>query len=147
MSDRRCKWCGGSLEGRDPRAKTCSTNCRVRDWEDRTSYGNRYDVSIRSNALPALPGQKRGARAVYALLKQRGDRGAVTSELCQPGIGGCRFGARVQELRDAGCTIARVQLRPGRWRYWLTVDPFDVPVPRAPAREPEPDRLPLEDAA
>jgi hypothetical protein len=78
---------------------------------------------------------KPSCRRVLYTLRHAGATGATTSELCQPDTGGIRFGARINELRDYGCTITRVQLRPGAWRYWLVgTDPFETRVAR-------PDRL------
>lgn len=146
MSARKCRWCNASLDGMRADAEHCSTSHRILDWKERNGYEPRRLPSRRSERLPNLPGLKPSARAVYALLKQRGDEGAITGELCQPAVGGIRFGGRILELREAGCGIRGVQLRPGRWRYWLTDDPFDVAVP-APAREDGPGQLPLGEAA
>lgn len=81
--------------------------------------------------LPLTPLKPTARRTLYAL-RAAGQRGATTGELCQPNAGGIRFGARIQELRDHGCVIFRVQLQPGRWRYWLQVDPFEAQQPARP---------------
>jgi hypothetical protein len=86
--------------------------------------------------LPLTDLKPSARRTLYAL-RQAGQKGATTGELCQPDVGGIRFGARVQELRDMGCVVYRVQLRPGRWRYWLTVDAFEAQMPRRPVIEDE----------
>lgn len=140
---RSCKWCGKPLAAdRDARARHCDSVCRRRDWGERTGYDAHAPQNapdVRSNGLPDLPGMKPGARAVYAFLRLRGDYGAITSELSQPRVGGYRFGARLNELSDAGTGYRRKQLRPGRWRYWLTFDPWadmEIPTPRALAAVP-----------
>jgi hypothetical protein len=63
-------------------------------------------------------------RTLYAL-RQAGEKGCTNGELLQPSVGGNRFGARLHELREAGCVIFRVELRPGRYRYWLTRDVYE----------------------
>lgn len=134
---RNCKWCGQQLDDdRDARAEHCDSVCRRRDWGERTGYDTRAPQNspdVRSNGLPNIPGQSAGARAVYAFLRLRGQHGATTSELSQPGVGGLRFGARLKELADAGLEYDAKMLRNGRWRYWLTGDPWAaVEIPASP---------------
>lgn len=62
---------------------------------------------------------KPSTRRVLASLREGGERGRTTAELCQPDVGGVRFSARIQELRDAGHVISKCQVRQGSWRYWL----------------------------
>lgn len=58
-------------------------------------------------------------RRVLLALREAGETGVTTAQLCQPDVGGVRFSARILELRDVGCVIARRQVRSGCWRYWL----------------------------
>jgi hypothetical protein len=60
------------------------------------------------------------ARRVLRALEAAGGRGATTHDLCQPDVGGIRFGARIKELRDEGYEIRRVEERAGSHRYTLT---------------------------
>lgn len=54
---------------------------------------------------------------ILAALK---DGPKTTAELCQPSVGGVRFGARLMELRhDEGHTITEERLRAGSSRYTL----------------------------
>lgn len=59
------------------------------------------------------------ARRVLDALRAAGSRGATTHELCQPDVGGIRFGSRIGELRDAGYRIAKSYERKGSYRYVL----------------------------
>lgn len=59
------------------------------------------------------------ATRVLRVLKAAGPRGATTRELCQPQVGGVRFGARLYELRAAGLTIDSARERQGSNRYVL----------------------------
>lgn len=43
----------------------------------------------------------------------------VTHELASPAVGGVRFGARLQELREAGHTIREERVRQSQHRYTL----------------------------
>lgn len=70
-------------------------------------------------SLPSIPGLKPSARRVLVALQNAGEQGATTAQLCQPGVGGVRFGARIAELRAAGVAITARQLRPGSYRYRL----------------------------
>lgn len=85
-----------------------------------------------------MAGLKPSARRVLDLLRTVGSRGAVTAQLCQPDLGGARFGARILELRQAGFEIANVRERQGSDRYTLA-DPADHrrPAPPIPLREPD----------
>jgi hypothetical protein len=57
---------------------------------------------------------------VLITLEATGRVGAPTGLLCRPEIGGARFGARIGELREAGCVIPKpVRERNGSERYWL----------------------------
>lgn len=85
-------------------------------------------------------------RTLYAL-RAAGGRGATTGELCRPEVGGIRFGARVHELREAGCVIFRVELRPGRYRYWLQTDVFEQQRPRTRAHDTAEPQLEFGEAA
>lgn len=60
-------------------------------------------------------------RILHAL-QRAGSRGCTTAELCQPDLGGVRFGARIKELRDDGHTIVEQIVRKGSHRYVLVAD-------------------------
>lgn len=62
---------------------------------------------------------KPSARRVLAALQAAGTRGATTHELCQPHVGGTRFGARINDLRQAGYVIVEHRERRGSSRYTL----------------------------
>lgn len=73
----------------------------------------------------------------------------TTHQLGQPEVGGFRFGARLQEIREEGAVIACKRLRAGGYLYTLTRDvgggAAHVPAPSAssdaangPASEPDP---------
>jgi hypothetical protein len=47
----------------------------------------------------------------------------LTAELCQPDVGGVRFGGRIKELREQGCIIEDEPVRQGSWRYRLVSEP------------------------
>jgi hypothetical protein len=66
-----------------------------------------------------------GRRTLYAL-RAAGNVGVTNGALCQASVGGNRFGARLHELRKHGCVIFKVELRPGRYRYWLVKDVFET---------------------
>lgn len=88
---------------------------------------------------------KPSARRTLYALRAAGNTGVLNGTLCQPDVGGGRFGARIHELRESGCVIYRAELRPGRYRYWLVKDPFEAQrtVIRAHDRhEPQLDLLP-----
>lgn len=57
-------------------------------------------------------------RVLHALLTA-GDHGATTHDLCQPNVGGIRFGGRIHELRELGYVIEARPERPGSHRYTL----------------------------
>ena len=59
------------------------------------------------------------ARRLLAALQDAGDKGLSTSQLCQPALGGVRFGARVHDLRQAGYRISETRVRQGSSRYVL----------------------------
>jgi hypothetical protein len=63
---------------------------------------------------------------VLQLLSEAGPRGVTTGEFLEAGCGS-RFGARVQELRDAGFVVDSRRLRAGAHVYTLQA------VPRAAA--------------
>ena len=48
---------------------------------------------------------------------------AMTADLCKPEVGGCRFGARVAELRSEGYDIHEERVRQGASRYVLISHP------------------------
>jgi hypothetical protein len=70
--------------------------------------------------ITGLP-MKPTARAVLNRLRKGP---ATTHELCQPEVGGIRFGGRIEELRnDEGFIISREYLRPGSHLYRLLAEP------------------------
>jgi hypothetical protein len=96
---------------------------------------------------------KPSAARVLIVLRAAGRVGAPTGLLCRPEIGGARFGARVKELRQAGCLIENVRERPGSDRYWLrhlpdevledarsSLDPMELAAVRAAAGDQAPRR-------
>lgn len=74
---------------------------------------------------------------VLQALKDAGEHGLNTVALCQPEVGGVRFSARIQELRDDGYDIQSTCIRLGSWRYWL-VPPAPAPVPAPEPSEKAP---------
>lgn len=104
---------------------------------------------LRSKGGSALPlsSLKPSARRVLYALRAAGQKGATTGELAQPDCGGTRFGARIDELRKAGCVVFRVQLQPGRWRYWLQEDVFEAQETRVRAHDQAEPQLDLTDVA
>ena len=71
--------------------------------------------------MPSLSAEmtrrKTAKTRVLAALMAAGERGCTNVELCQPSIGGMRFGGRVFELGEAGWDIAATRERGGVWRY------------------------------
>ncbi|MCU1500615.1 MAG: hypothetical protein JWM47_4568 [Acidimicrobiales bacterium] len=57
-------------------------------------------------------------RVLDALLAAGGG-GQTTAQLCQPAVGGERFGARIHELRQAGHEIRERRLAPGSSLYTI----------------------------
>lgn len=76
---------------------------------------------------------------VLQLLRDAGPRGVTTAEFLEAGCGS-RFGARVQELRDAGATVDVCRVRDGSYRYTLR-SPGPRPAPRVEIQAAEPSRL------
>jgi hypothetical protein len=62
---------------------------------------------------------------VHRLLREAAPRGVTTAEFIEAGCGS-RFGARVQELRDAGHLVDSKRLRSGSYLYTLRL-PSAVP--------------------
>lgn len=60
---------------------------------------------------------------VLQLLRAAGPRGVTTAEFLEDGQCGSRFGARVQELRDAGWSIDARRVRAGSHVYVLVREP------------------------
>lgn len=66
-------------------------------------------------------------------LRRAGRGGATTGELGE--ACGYRFGARILELREAGCVIEQRRERCNQSRYWLRQEPpglLPSPVPSTP---------------
>ena len=68
---------------------------------------------------PELARRATARDRVLAALLAAGSRGCTNVELCQPSVGGMRFGGRVFELGEAGWDIAATRERGGIWRYVL----------------------------
>jgi hypothetical protein len=97
--------------------------------------------------LRPLSDLKPSARRVLYALRAAGKKGATTGDLCSPEVGGKGFSGRVLELREAGCVVFRVQIRPGWWRYWLQKDVFEPQVTRVRAHDTAEPQLDLTDVA
>lgn len=93
--------------------------------------------------LRPLQSLKPSARRVLYALRAAGQRGATTGDLAAPDMGGKGFSGRILELREAGCVIFRVQIRPGWWRYWLQVDVFEAQQTRVRAHDSAEPQLDL----
>jgi hypothetical protein len=65
---------------------------------------------------------KPGAMRVLKALTDAGENGCTTHALCQPDVGGLRFGARLGEIRAEGYTVKTKYLRPGSHLYVLNTD-------------------------
>lgn len=115
---RRCKGCDASLEGRRPNVVWHSEACRVAADRASKHVLNTYGEPVQ---LPGVASLKPSARRVLVALRNAGAPGLTTAQLCQPGVGGVRFGARIMELRSVGFTVTAKQERPGSYRYRLTV--------------------------
>ncbi|MCW3039450.1 MAG: hypothetical protein JWM31_1355 [Solirubrobacterales bacterium] len=76
------------------------------------------------------------ASAIIAALEAAGERGCTTAELCQPDVGGVRFGGRIDELRKAGYIIRESRIRQGSHRYVLAGVEAPAPQPAEPAPTP-----------
>ena len=63
---------------------------------------------------------------VLQLLREAGPVGVTTAEFLEAGCGS-RFGARVQELRDAGWVVGARRVRAGSHVYVLQQEPRAVP--------------------
>lgn len=87
------------------------------------------------------------ARRVLYALREAGQKGTTNTALCQPDVGGSRFGARLHEMRELGLVVFTAELRPGRYRYWLQVDPFEPQVTRVRAHDQAEPQLDLVEAA
>jgi hypothetical protein len=59
---------------------------------------------------------------VLKALEDAAPDGVPTAVLCQPRVGGVRFGGRIHELRQEGHQIRTRYLRPGSHLYTLVVD-------------------------
>lgn len=83
---------------------------------------------------PEFPAMCPAARRVLATLVGAGERGATTADLCQPGVGGVRFGARIHELRGLGFRIDATPVRTGSYRYFFRDNEYSDHVFHALAR-------------
>lgn len=84
---------------------------------------------------------------VLRALQAAGTTGCTTAHLCQPEVGGERFGARVMELRAEGHKIDSRRLREGSWLYAYVghngAAPAEGGTPRTPTRAPLPSIRPI----
>lgn len=81
--------------------------------------------------------KKSARQRVFEALALAGQHGCTTGQLCQPGVGGVRFGARVKELRDEGHRITATLVRPGSHRYVLEPVATTAPAEQAPSEAEE----------
>lgn len=89
---RRCAWCGGSMEGRGPKFKTCSEPCRKENrnvWQ-RSRLGTRPKPTAR----PFPP----AACVVCGTLFEQSD---LRQKYCKS-LGACAIRAKYQRRRDRG---------------------------------------------
>lgn len=120
--------CERPVVGRDARAIYATDDCRARAGNRRRRVASLTALETSSQPLPAMkPTAHRVLRALIAV----GGLGATTRELCQPDVGGIRFGGRIHELRGMGYRIDARRERNGSTRYWLRDSPalhrlFDV---------------------
>lgn len=104
-----------------PRAIYCSNACKIAACKQRRRA---VDAVTLTDAGKRFPGVRGAQRRVLLALAAAGGRGATTAELCQPAVGGVRFGGRVHELRERGFKIEQAyDGHPGRHRYWLVALP------------------------
>jgi hypothetical protein len=63
-------------------------------------------------------------RDALVAARDQGRPGCTTAELCQPDVGGVRFGGRIHELvHEHGYEIEPTKLRNGSWLYTLRSEP------------------------
>lgn len=123
--------CDTRVEGRGPRAIYATDACKVRACKRRRRVAALTVLETGEQPFPAMPPtSKRVLKALVAV----GGIGATTRELCQPDVGGVRFGGRIHELRGLGYRIDTRRERNGSNRYWLRDSPalhrlFDVTTP------------------
>ena len=108
--------CGHPVIGRDPRAIYATDACKVRACKRRRRVAALTALETAEKPFPAM---KPTSRRVLKALMAVGGLGATTRELCQPDVGGVRFGGRIHELRGMGFRIDARRERNGSTRYWL----------------------------
>lgn len=70
---------------------------------------------------------KPSTRRVFDALLAAPNRTLTTHALCQPDLGGVRFGGRLHELKhDHGCVIEGHRIHEGGWAYKLVSWPQDL---------------------
>jgi hypothetical protein len=112
--------CGERVpDRRKPNAIYFNDACKVRASKARRTVADAAAVSVDEQRLRGL---KPSARRVVRALMAAGGRGATTAELCQPVVGGGRFGARIAEARARGFEIDAIAERTGSYRYYLRSD-------------------------
>lgn len=130
--------CGQPVEGRRPAARYARPACRSRASKRRVAAVAfaRAGTPHQDWATDPAVRLKPAANRVLNALRGAGQRGLTTAELCQPEVGGCRFGARVHEIRNAGFVVVNRRIRNGSDRYWLTKEPGQLVAvqPLLPAR-------------
>lgn len=108
--------CGDPVPDRRSDALYAHGACRTRAHRQRQAAAAlAAGVTPLSRKRRFIPTTQR----VLQVLQAVGATGATTRELCQPNVGGVRFGARIMELREAGFEITCVRERNGSSRYRL----------------------------
>lgn len=125
--------CGERVVGRDDRAIYASDACQAAAENRRRRVAR---LTLIESGAADLPAMKPTARRVLKALIAVGGQGATTRELCQPTVGGSRFGGRLFELREMGFQIDARKLADNTYRYTLRSTPgtdrmFDVTDRRA----------------
>lgn len=108
--------CGEPIIGRDQRAIYAHDACKVRACKRRRRVAA---LTVLETGEKPFPTMKPTCRRVLKALIAVGGVGVTTRELCQPDVGGTRFGGRIFELREMGFRIESRRERNGSQRYWL----------------------------
>lgn len=121
-TERICACGCRALVERKPGAIYATDACKTRQWKRRHRQApDTARVTAQTPHDAPDPPLKPSARRVLAVLREAGARGCTTHDLCQPHIGGARFGGRLLELRQAGFEIITSYERAGSHRYQLVV--------------------------
>ena len=112
--------CNEPVIDRNPRAIYHHDACKIAACKDRRRVADSIPLTDAEKRFPGLsPCTRRVAQALAAA----GGRGCTTAELCQPTVGGVRFGARIYDLREVGFVVREQRMRNGQSRYWLVSVP------------------------